>query len=422
MSRDLTETGVNLNNLMNEVKENLDGGEVKIEEQVKEVNPPKENPVKEGPVASKEEVKEEKPAEKSEKVADEYWTKLNPLLGRNEENSFTSEEDVKTFFEELNGRAGKASDYEKEMDVLKSRGDEYNALMKHIQDNEGTYDPKNSMFGGDEDAMKRHFISTELEKNGLNKSVIDRVLDPNIDNMDALDVITIGRQLNSKRLTGKDQLVKEAILKEIGVDIEDGQSIKEAYKNLSGTQQTQLEMEADKIVNEIKKTVNSVEIPEVADPIKKILEDHKSHKENVTKLAEDWKSNETSEKLNAKLETVKFSHEGFDFEYKMSDGEKESLIKEIVVDAAIRGKELNEDNIAAMSQLAIQRFAGKNMGKLFSAASKQFEMKSKETIEKEVFNGKKSDMQKEKTEQSPTTHPFETGMNKVFSGKDVRNL
>jgi hypothetical protein len=357
-----------------------------------------------------------------EEVKTEFdWSKINQLMGRDEESAFKTEEDFKTFFEEVSGKAGKTAEYEKILEERKAKDEEYQTLMDYIQQNEGKYDPLNSVFKGDKEAMKRYFVAESLKQNGYNKSVVDRVMGADLDQMDSMDVIILGRQLKSKRLIGKDESIKRNVLREVGVDV-DNEEFNIRDMKLTSDQQADLDAEADEVASEIRRAIDSVQIPETADPIKKILETTKTRKESQQQLHEAWTGQEATDKLKEKLDILKFEHEGYEFKYKMSDAEKTSLLKEIALDAAIQGKEVNEENLKLYSEAAKQRFASRNLGKLFSAAAKQIQLKSKEQIEKDVYSGKKADIAREKPGEATTSHPFEEGLNKVIGGRDVKSL
>ena len=335
------------------------------------------------------------------------WAGVNEMLERGEEDSFKDKEGFIAFIEELKGKAGKATELEDEMTGLRSKGEDYEALSKALSDSEGKYDELNSVFKGDKDAYQRYHLAQGLIAAGKNRAVVDAVLDPNFENMPALDVIALGKQLDSKRVTGKVDDIKKAVLTERGYDwkeaMEDGKSFNEVVADLPSEMKTNLEMEADRITNDIKGVVGSVEIPEPVDPIKNVLKTNQTRRETAEKLKESWESKEVAQKVSEKLDTVKLSHEGFEFDYKLSDDEKANLLKEVPLMAAIKGKELSDENIASEVEAAHRAFIGANASKLLSAAMKQVELKSKEKTEEDSYNGKPMDTQREKeTSEKPS--------------------
>lgn len=362
---------------------------------------------------------EPKPDETKKEEAPQVlnWELLNTIVGG--DNKISSETDLKTFLEELNGRASKSGDLEKQLNDLQSKLSEQQALIEYIEGNEGSFDPKNTLFNGDEQLMKRTLITRALVAQGYNENVVSRALDPNLENMDALDVIAIGRQLKSKRLTGKEQVIKENALREIGVDLEEG--YEEAVRNLSPAQRAQLDMQADEIVNEIQNVLTNTTVPEVADPVKKILEAKKARSDKAEQLKSEWESEKVTTSLTDQLQNIDLSYGETDFKYNLSEQDQQALLKEIALDSTLRGNDANKENIDAAVQRAKERFIGRNASKILAAAYQQASLKAKEDIEKKTYNGTQTDITRE-PDQTSKTNPLADAIDKMFSGRDVKNL
>jgi hypothetical protein len=389
------------------------------------VEAPVEAAVKEAPVQAAPIKEAPKEAPKAEPVKDNFdWSRINKILGRDEQTGFKDEDSFKKFFEETNGKVGKLTEYEQALEARKTQDLEYQAIMEHVKANEGVYDPKNTIFKGDEVAMKKYLLAQALKDRGMNENVINRALDPNFAQMESLDVIAIGRQLESTRLSGKEDAIKKNVLREVVPNfdefIQEGKSVSEIVQGLTPEQKVELDMEADRYITKVRTTVEGIQIPEVADPIKKILELTRTQRETATQLKAAWESKETTDKLNQKLDTLTLSHEGYEFPYKMSETDKAVLAQSIALAAAVKGVALNEDNVNAMVADAKAQFIGKNAGKLFSAAMKQVELKSNEKIEKEVYNGTPTDIQRVK-ETKEETNTLDSAFEKQFKRRDVRN-
>jgi hypothetical protein len=278
---------------------------------------------------------------------------------------------------------------------LRSQVEEYNALFKEVEEHPEKYDPK-VMFDGNEEALQRALLGEALKKKGVNPSVVDRILDPKFEGMDSLDIISVGAQLKNARLTGQDDAIKKNILSRLGVSFEneDGDkiSLSEVISSLTPEQKVGLEMEAGKIVDEVKGLVSQVEVPEAPNFARKILDDSKTRKEKAQQLADAWQGKEVADKLSKELDVVDLSYEGLDFKYKVDELDKADLLKTTLLRAALERREVSEENITKLAEEAKASYIGRNAKKIYSAAIKQAKTQTDEKVEKEVYNGKKSDM------------------------------
>lgn len=326
----------------------------------------------------------------------DWLTEFNKTVGREGESAFKNAESVKTFFDEMNGRVG---EYEQKLNESKGWEDKYNALEQMVKEHEGKYDQLNTVFKGDKDAMKRFYIAEGMKAQNVNPNIVNKVIDPSLKDKSSVELAVLGRQINSPRLSGKEAAIKEMLLREVGFNVEEareeGKSVDQMFDSLSASQMAEFDAEADEVLSNVNKLISSIEIPETADPIRNILEGRKTQLETAEALKATWSGKEATQKIIPKLENIKLSHEGFEFPYKMSEAEMVPYLQEIAIKAALQGKEFNEENLTNLVDRAHRSFIGDNYAKILSAALKQAEVKSKEQIEKDVYNGKQSGIQKE---------------------------
>ena len=323
------------------------------------------------------------------KVDTEYLAKLKEITGQ----EFDSDDSLKTFFEDLKGKASKADDFLSKREEYETRLAEYDELSKYIQEHEADLDPINHWFGGDKEKARRYALAEKLISSGKDGNLVQKYLSIDPDQTDSLELLSLERQLNSKRVAGKDTEVKKMILKSAGVDVDDPEFNLSSYRdNLTPDQLASLDIQADDAIQRMNKEISSIELKEPPQTFKTIQEKVASKKESYTNSLKAWSENETQAQLNESLDKVDFTSDGIDFTYDIDPKDKAKLLQDIAIDAARHGLEVNEKNLKTMVAAAKHDYAHKNMIKIMSSLVTQGVSKAKKDHIKDTYNGGKVSM------------------------------
>lgn len=333
-------------------------------------------------------------------VAD-YIKKINEYSGR----EFKSDDEIKTFFEETKTKTGRVDELSQELDQWKTEREAYNELVKYLDENRDKHDPLNAFFGGDSDKMKRHVITEALVAQGKNRDVVGKLIGADLNKIDSLSLLSLNDQLESTRLSGKDVETRKMILSDIGVDIDDPEM--DIYNpKLTPEQQAKLDSRAGRIEKDLKNLMDQVQIPDVPNPVKDALSKVETTRSNAAKLTESWSDKGITEKLSKELDKIEIA--GVEFE--IDEKDKPGLLKEIAVDAARHGKEVNEENITLYLKAAKQHYVSKNIEKIISIAQQQRDAVLREEYDKKVYNGKPINTKESPEAKSDSTKKLEDAL------------
>ena len=322
---------------------------------------------------------DKKPPEDKPTETPEYISKLKEFTGQ----EFTSEDDVKNYFTESTKKLSEVEKLSKAVEEGKTQKAAYDELVKYLDENRDKHDPKNTMFGGDEEKMKRFMIGNALTKAGKNPDVVGKLLSADLGTMSPLELISLSNQLESKFLSGKDTEVKRMILKDIGVDIDD-EDFNISNPTLTSEQKTALELKAGKIEIELQGAIDGVEIPEISDPVKNAYDLIETRNSKTKELTEAWSNEGVAKSLGDSLDNVEIL--GTQFE--INSEEKAKIVQEMVLDAALHGYDVTDENKQTLIAAAKYQYIRDHVEQILSVDRQQREAELKEDFDKKTYNAK----------------------------------
>ena len=322
---------------------------------------------------------DKKPPEDKPTETPEYISKLKEFTGQ----EFTSEDDVKNYFTESTKKLSEVEKLSKAVEEGKTQKAAYEELVNYLDENRDKHDPKNTMFGGDEEKMKRFMIGNALTKAGKNPDVVGKLLSADLGTMSPLELISLSNQLESKFLSGKDTEVKRMILKDIGVDIDD-EDFNISNPTLTSEQKTALELKAGKIEIELQGAIDGVEIPEISDPVKNAYDLIETRNSKTKELTEAWSNEGVAKTLGDSLDNVEIL--GTQFE--INSEEKAKIVQEMVLDAALHGYEVTDENKQTLIAAAKYQYIRDHFEQILSVDRQQREAELKEDFDKKTYNAK----------------------------------
>jgi hypothetical protein len=295
---------------------------------------------------------------------------------------FENEDSIKTFFDKASNNSKKLSEYEQKIADYESR-------VKTIEEEANYYKDwvsKNDIekvFGSKENAEK-YYISKQLGK-GRDPGVINRIISEDVNTLNDLDALSLKMQYNSPKLAGRDADIKKNILKKLGTDVDDP-DFNLNNVSLDPHQEIDLAMQADDARTYLKGLKNNVEKPEFLSPSEQIQQRIESDKQKREALTSTWEDG--AKRVANQLPDVKIDLNGTEFSYELDSKFKQEVAADIQKSAVKRGLELNEENIAKLSQEALGRYEYENRHKIYQQIAQETEARLEEKYDKKVTNAK----------------------------------
>lgn len=381
---------------MNDVFKDFDFSKLKVpgvspEDTTAKPTTTDEHVVSEGTTQPTEKIDETKPTEKKEQSTSDteqpaelpdYLSKINELVG----GEFKSDDDIKTYWSSLNEKASNTDKYVQELNQAKLKSKVLDEVEKYINENQANVDPLNTHFGGNKENMRRYIVGEQLIKSGMNPNLVGRLVGADFDKMDSLELLSLDRQAKSQRAAklGNDATMR-SILKSMGA--EEVENLGDYRNSLTPEQLSDLDFKADEIANSLRKTIDSVKLPETPNFVQDILGKINARNESVQQAMDVWSDKGIQDKLANALDKVDFSDKGIDFAYEIDSKDKAQLLQKMIRDAANHQLELNDDNIKTLVEAAKYDYAFVNMVRMFTAYAGQRDAKNKEQRMKETYNG-----------------------------------
>lgn len=322
---------------------------------------------------------------------------INSWLGsQNISHSIQSEDELKTIFSSLN-----------ELESYKKKADEFSSLKevhdlvidefkKHIEAN----DPIKQF--GSADAYKAELTARALSKGSASepvKFISSRIAQSDLNSLSDLDVVSLGWQYDAPKFAGKDDDIKKAIMKELGVE----DSLLEEYApgdiNLSPDQELKLSRLAVQERDRFNAVKTKVEVPAQRDfdslineKITKRGEEIKATQERIAAMKQGW-TNEAN-RLAGLISTVEIVDKGedgsnvVDFSFEV-DAEFKKEIPGMVLNYALQNNlQPTQENVQAVAELVKGVYQLKSRETIFRAYKKEIESKLREQFGKDQHNAR----------------------------------
>ena len=339
------------------------------EEKAPETKPEQENKpnaeeVKQGESEVKSEVGEQPPE------IPEYLKKFNEFSG----SEFKTDDDLKTYFD--NNK--KISD---EYEMLKSKADEVIDMEKYIEEWK-LYDP--ATLAGGEENLKKIAVANELAKSG-DRAVSQRLAFADLSKINDLDLMGWYALYKNPEIEGGHRGGIEAYLEAAGVnteEIEDWSGAKDLFDKLPAKKRAVVQLKASELRDEITRKINAVEVPEVKNPVKSLIEKQELKKKETATLKGEWDKVMTPE-YRESFKTLPLKDYGFDFEIKEDVSQ---IVSDVVNSAARRGINPDDAGRQKVARVIQEELFSRNRKKIIDAIVSQKEAEIRAELQKQYNN------------------------------------